>query len=114
MPSADLEATARFYEPLGFRVVGRWPQEYLIVEGPDEIELHFWYKHDVDRWTNDVACWIGYPDADAVRRRHDAWAQVPIPEPARLNDVADMAGHLVEFQLIDLHGNLVRVGAPRG
>jgi catechol 2,3-dioxygenase-like lactoylglutathione lyase family enzyme len=35
LPSADLEATVRFYEPLGFRVAGHWPREYLIVEGPD-------------------------------------------------------------------------------
>jgi hypothetical protein len=73
LPSADLEATARFY----------------------------------------VTCWIGYPDADAVYQRHDSWAQVPIPGRARLKDVDD-AGHLVEFQLIDLHGNLLRLGAPRG
>ena len=114
LPSADLGATAAFYAPLGFRVLGAWPREYLILAGPDDIELHFWHKPDVDRWTNDVACWIGYPDPAAVRARHAAWAAVGVPAPARLNEPDGMAGHLVEFQLIDLHGNLLRLGALKG
>ena len=113
LPSADLDRTAGFYAPLGFTVVGLWPREYLIVTGPDAIELHFWFKRDVNRWTNDVACWIGYPDVDAVRRRHAVWASVPIPEPAVLNEPDDSGEALVEFQLIDLDGNLLRLGAVK-
>ena len=113
LPSSDFDRAVAFYAPLGFEVVGRWPEEYLILSGPDGIELHFWYDPSVDRWTNDVACWIGYPDVDAVRRRHAAWAAVPIPAPATLNDPDDMSGHLVEFQLIDVFGNLLRVGAVK-
>ena len=113
LPSSDFDRAVAFYAPLGFEVVGRWPEEYLILSGPDGIELHFWYDPGVDRWTNDVACWIGYPDVDAVRRRHAAWAAVPIPAPATLNDPDDMSGHLVEFQLIDVFGNLLRLGALR-
>lgn len=112
LPSADLDATAAFYAPLGFDVVGRWPDEYLIITGPDAIELHFWHKVGVDRWTNDVACWIGYPTPDAVRRRHAAWAAAGVAPPA-LTEPGDISGHLVEFQLIDLDGNLLRLGAPR-
>jgi hypothetical protein len=112
LPSGDFDETLAFYAPLGFSEVGRWP-DYLIVTGPDTIELHFWHKPDVDRWTNDVGCWIGYPDVDAVLSRHAAWAAAPIPEPARLNDPGDMSGHLVEFQLIDTFGNLLRLGAVK-
>ena len=101
-----------FYEPLGFNVLGRWP-DYLIISGPDGIELHFWHDPDVDRWTNDVACWIGYPSVNAVQRRHAAWSRAPLPEPAQLNEPNDMTGHLVEFQLIDVHGNLLRLGAVK-
>jgi hypothetical protein len=111
LPSADLDATTAFYAPLGFDVRGHWPQEYLILAGPDAIELHFWQNPRVDRWTNDVACWVGYRSPADVQRRHDAWAAVGVAEPASLRDV-DGAGPLVEFQLIDLHGNLLRVGAP--
>ncbi len=41
----------------------------------------------------------------------DPWAARPVPEPAALRPVT-ARGHLVEFQLLDLHGNLVRVGCP--
>ncbi|MDO9378262.1 MAG: hypothetical protein Q7T56_05400 [Nocardioidaceae bacterium] len=112
LPSADLRATADFYALLGFEVGGLWPAEYLILDGPDDVELHFWLKRDVDRWTNDVACWIGYPDADAVHAVHARWSAVDLPAPAELREpTAD--GHLVELALIDRDGNLLRVGAPR-
>ena len=113
LPSADLGATSAFYGRLGFAEVGRWPEEYLIIRGDHDIELHFWSNPRVDRWTNDVACWIGFADEAAVHRLHGEWAAVGVPEPATLNPPTSV-GHLTEFQLIDLHGNLLRVGALRG
>jgi hypothetical protein len=110
LPSADLAATAACYAPLGFREVGLWPEEYLILAGPHDIELHFWCNPRVNRWTNDVACWVGFDRAADVRRLHAAWSRAQVSAPARLNAPSSM-GHLVEFQLIDLFGNLVRVGA---
>lgn len=110
LPSADLVATAEFYRPLGFSLVGHWPGEYLIIAGPDTIELHFWSDPDVDRWTNDVACWIGYPGPAGVRALHARWSAVGVAEPATLRPVTD-DGRLTEFQLIDQFGNLLRVGA---
>lgn len=112
LPSADLAATSTFYGRLGFTELGRWPDEYLIIQDDHGIELHFWCNPRVDRWTNDVACWVGFADEADVRRLHADWAKVGVSEPAVLNPPESM-GHLTEFQLIDLHGNLVRVGAPR-
>ncbi|HMO10285.1 MAG TPA: hypothetical protein PKB06_01985 [Actinotalea sp.] len=113
LPSSDLDRTAAFYRPLGFTVVGHWAREYLILVGPDEIELHFWLSESVDRWTNDVACWVGYPSVDDVRARHAAWAVAEVPSPAELRAVGTV-GPVIEFQLIDQDGNLLRVGAPAG
>ena len=112
LPSADLDATQAFYRTLGFDQSGRWP-DYLIIVGPDEIELHFSHKPDADRWTNDVACWIGYPSVRAVYRRYEDWSVLPLLPPAQLNSPDDRASHLVEFQLIDIHGNLLRLGAVK-
>ena len=111
LPSADLRVTAEFYAGFGFQVLGHWPHEYLILCGPDDIELHFWLDPDVNRWTNDVGCWIGYPYADAVRARHAAWSRVAVPAPGDLKPITSVV-HLIEFQLIDVHGNLLRFGAP--
>ena len=112
LPSADLDATAEFYALYGFEVVGAWPRQYLILRGPDGIELHFWFDPDVDRWTNAVGCWIGYDSVAEVLARHAAWSEVDTPGPAELCPVGHVE-HLIEFQLIDLHGNLLRLGAPR-
>ena len=112
LPSADLAATSQLYGRLGFVETGRWPGEYLIVADHHDIELHFWYHRQVSRWTNDVACWIGFADEVAVHALHADWAAVGVPGPAVLNPPTSV-GHLTEFQLIDLHGNLLRVGAPR-
>lgn len=111
LPSADLPATIAFYARFGFGVVGHWPEEYLILTGPDTIELHFWFDPGVDRRTNDVGCWIGYPTEPDLRARYAAWARVDVPAPADLRPV-DAVGPVIEFQLIDLHGNLLRIGSP--
>jgi len=111
LPSADLTVTAGFYARFGFVELGRWPQEYLILTDPHDIELHFWFNPDVTRWTNDVACWIGFDDPADALRLYAEWSSVAIAEPAVLN-APSQDGHLVEFQLIDVHGNLLRVGAP--
>lgn len=60
VPSPDLDATGAFYEPLGFAVVGQWRDEYLIVEHPNGIELHFWFNPAEVPATNDVACFIRF------------------------------------------------------
>lgn len=112
LPSADLAATSRFWSRLGFAEIGLWPGEYLIVRDPHDIELHFWHNRKVSRWTNDVACWVGFASPEQVRALYAIWSTVPIETPAVLNPPRAQ-GHLVEFQLIDPHGNLVRVGAPR-
>lgn len=111
LPSADLLGTAGFYAPFGFELTGHWADEYAVLRGPDSIELHFWYAPNVGRWTNDVSCWIGYPEASGVRARHEQWAAVDMTPPGQLTAPKD-DGRLLEFQLIDLYGNLLRLGSP--
>ncbi|PJJ48157.1 hypothetical protein CLV56_4033 [Mumia flava] len=112
LPSSDLERTSVFYADLGFTELGRWAGEYLIVRDDCDIELHFWYDLRVSRWDNDVACWIGFESPDAVRRLHARWSRTDLSQPAQLR-APETSDALVEFQLIDLDGNLLRVGAPR-
>jgi hypothetical protein len=60
LPSPDHDALFAFYEPLGFVARGRWPNEYMILEHPNGIELHFWHNPAEDPLTNDVACFIRF------------------------------------------------------
>jgi hypothetical protein len=113
LPSADFDATTAFWSLLGFAEIGRWPGSYLIVRHDAlAIELHFWPDPSVDRWTNDVACYVRFDSpADAVACRA-GWDGAALPDPAELSPIRQgPAGPAsVEFHVIDPHGNLVRFG----
>jgi hypothetical protein len=112
LPSRNFDETSRFYAPLGFQERGRWPGEYLILQRDDDIELHFWSKPEVDRAINDVACYIRFASAAEARSLHDQWAP-HVPSEGRLNPPIDTDYGLLEFALVDLHGNLLRIGGPQ-
>lgn len=111
LPSADFDATADFWQRFGFAEIGRWDREYLIVRHDElAIELHFWPDPSVDRWTNDVACYVRFGSPDEARAAHEAWADVTVPEPATFSAPKSEPWGAVEFHIIDVHGNLVRLG----
>jgi hypothetical protein len=115
LPSADFDVTRDFWALLGLEEAGRWPDEYLILRHPLlAIELHFWLHREVDRWSNDVACYVRFDTPDEALACHAAWAGVGIPESAVLSAPQQEPWGAVEFHVIDLHGNLVRLGGfPR-
>jgi hypothetical protein len=111
LPSADFDVTRGFWAAFGFEESGRWSGEYLILRHPGlGAELHFWMDPDVDRWTNDVACYVRFADPDGVLACHAAWGDVAVPDPGVLSEPRREEDGAVEFHVIDLHGNLVRVG----
>ena len=110
LPSADFDLSASFWSGFGFVERGRWP-DYLVLRNPRlELELHFWLAEKVDRWTNDVACYIRFGSPEEAVARHREWADVAVPEPARHSPPKTEPWGAVEFHIIDLHGNLVRLG----
>ncbi len=110
LPSADLDRTTTFWAAFGFGARGRWP-DYLILRHADlGIELHFWHDQAVDRWTNDVACYIRFGTPGEALDAHARWADVEVPEPARMSAPLSEPSGAVEFHIIDLDGNLVRLG----
>ncbi|WP_125776481.1 VOC family protein [Antribacter gilvus] len=111
LPSADFDVTAEFWSGFGFAEIRRWPGDYLVLrhEG-HSVELHFRQDEDVDRSTNDVACYVRFGTPDEARTAHAAWADVVVPAPAVLSEPRAEPWGAVEFHVIDPHGNLVRVG----
>jgi len=112
LPSPDFDVTASFYRQLGFRETGRWPNEYLILEHADGIELHFWFHRDHDAAGNDVACYVRFDTRDEAQALYDSWRPVlPGPGPLpRLRPPEPTDYGLFEFALVDPDGNLLRVG----
>jgi hypothetical protein len=111
LASGDFDVTREFWGLFGFEEGGRWPGEYLILgHRPLRIELHFWLSPEVDRWTNDVACYVRFDSPEEALACHAGWAGVVVPEPAVLSTPQSEPWGAVEFHVIDPHGNLVRLG----
>jgi hypothetical protein len=109
LPSSDFDKTSSYYAALGFRERGRWPAEYLILARDDEIELHFWLNSDLDPLTNSVACYVRFDTAAEAQALYDEWSRVQLTG-GRLHPPKPTDYGLLEFALIDAHGNLVRIG----
>lgn len=115
LPSGDFDATAKFWSLFGFTELGRWPGYLILAQHELGIELHFWLNPGVDRWTNDVGCYVRFPTVEAARSCYERWRDISVPQPALLGaprELDEVPGSL-EFPVIDIHGNLVRFGGFR-
>jgi catechol 2,3-dioxygenase-like lactoylglutathione lyase family enzyme len=110
LPSRELEATAAFYERLGFERLSLWPEQYLIVMRW-EVGLHFFHHPQLDPWSSIAGCYLYVDDADAL---HAEFAQLDLPGegiPRLHGDPEDTDYGLREFALVDPEGNLLRFGS---
>lgn len=114
LPSRDFHATVAFYSRLGFQVTARYdpPDPYLILRR-GEIELHFFKWEDVDPWSSIAGCYLRVGD---VTEWNDAFTAAEIPHEGipRLTGPTTTDYGMREFALIDVDGNLLRVGGRIG
>lgn len=113
LPSRDLPATSAFYERLGFKEIGLWPDEYLIVMRR-EAGLHFFHSPSLDPWSSDAGCYLYVEDADSL---HAEFSGLGLPHEGipRLHGApVDVDYSMREFALVDPDGNLLRIGSPVG
>jgi hypothetical protein len=109
LPSRDLEATKLFYKPLGFGQTQLWP-EYLIIRR-GEVWLHFFDAPDIDPWTSIAGCYLYVEDVDALYAEFDRLG-LPTSGIPRLHGAPQDSDYgLREFALVDLDGNLLRIGS---
>jgi catechol 2,3-dioxygenase-like lactoylglutathione lyase family enzyme len=112
LPARDFEATARFYEALGFTVVSQYqpPDAYLILRR-GEVELHFFPYADLDPAASYAGCYIRTPDVETwfAAAQRAGLPQAGIP---RLVPLADRSWGMREFAVVDPNGSLLRIGAP--
>ena len=112
LPARDFEATARFYEALGFVVASRYhpPDAYLIMRRGD-VELHFFPHAELDPTTSICGCYIRTDEVDML---YEAFARAALPATGipRLTPLAERPWGMREFALIDPNGSLLRIGAP--
>jgi catechol 2,3-dioxygenase-like lactoylglutathione lyase family enzyme len=108
LPTDDLDVTSNFYRALGFAERARWPNQYLILDR-EGLELHFWFAGVIDPLKNESSCYVRFDDASEARDLYDQWAPLDV-EGKDLRSPTETDYGLLEFALIDPHGNLVRVG----
>jgi catechol 2,3-dioxygenase-like lactoylglutathione lyase family enzyme len=91
LPARDLEATTAFYARLGFERNGMWP--------------------DIDLSTSIAGCYLYVEDADALFAECSR-LELPDSGVPRLRGAPQDSDYgLREFALVDLDGNLLRIGS---
>jgi len=110
LPSRDLKATTAFYALLGFERKGLWPEEYLIVSR-GEVGLHFFFAPDTDPFASVAGCYLYVEDADALFAEFERLGLPDSGIPRLHGAPQDSDYGLREFALIDLDGNLLRIGS---
>ena len=103
LPSLNLDETSAFYARLGFAEDSRWPDEYLIV-ARDDGEIHFWACDDPEVAKNS-SCYVYVEDAAALYAEYLAQG-IERMKPPEQTDY-----DILEFSVIDPHGNLIRIGS---
>jgi uncharacterized protein len=106
LPSRDLEATAGWYEQLGFENRIVYPKQYLMLQR-DGFDLHFFYQQNLFPVHNDHGAYIWVDDAAAL---HAEWSTSGAPGKHGPPEHTDYG--LDEGHYIDPDGNLIRYGSP--
>ena len=120
-PSSDLAATAAFYAVVGFVETGRFGDDYLTLVHEDAgMELHFYGAGKVKPKANDHAAYVRYETAAEATALHTRWNGITntpgfarvAGKMGRLHAMTDTDYNMSEFALLDLDGNLLRIGGP--
>ena len=120
-PSSDFDRTVELYGRIDFVEVNRFGDEYMIIEHPVGMELHF-FSSGVKPRTNDHGAYIRFESLDEFEdlyRRWNGLTNTPAFARAagkigRMHAAVDTDYGLREFALLDADGNLLRLGAPLG
>jgi catechol 2,3-dioxygenase-like lactoylglutathione lyase family enzyme len=110
LPARDIDETVAFYSPLGFESVFRTPDpEGYVILRRISLELHFFRWPDLDPAANYSGCYLRVSDVDRLYREF-AGARLPARGIPSLGGIEKKFFGMREFRLVDVNGNLLRVG----
>jgi hypothetical protein len=101
LPSLNFDETLAFYQQLGFNLNHRYGEDYLIVQR-EQVQIHFW--HCDEEVSENSGCYVRTPDAKALH------AEFAASGVERLTDVELKPWNMIEFNVVDSSGNLLRFG----
>ena len=108
LPSRSLSDTVAFFERLGFEGMIHSSGDYAIVTR-GTVELHFFTYRELRPAESSAMCYIRVSDVECIYRTFFL-AQLPREGIPRMDVLEDKPWGLREFALVDLDGNLVRIG----
>jgi len=109
LPSRSVQATAAFYQRLGFEGgPHEFNPEYGILRRGD-LELHFFTHKTLNPADSFAGCYLRVLDVDRIYRDFLA-AELPRTGIPRMDALENKPWGLREFALVDPDGNLLRIG----
>jgi catechol 2,3-dioxygenase-like lactoylglutathione lyase family enzyme len=109
LPSRSIADTVAFYTRLGFSGDAHELDQNYAILTRDSIELHFFLHDTLDPAQCYAGCYIRVTDVASLYQAfaHSQWPQSGIP---RMVPLEDKPWGMREFALVDLDGNLLRIG----
>jgi catechol 2,3-dioxygenase-like lactoylglutathione lyase family enzyme len=113
LPSRSIAATVAFYRPLGFEGgAHEFDNSYAILRR-GTIEIHFFTHPTLVPAESWAGCYLRVQDVQSIYRACAA-AQLPHKGIPRMDALEDKPWGLREFAVVDLDGNLLRIGQLLG
>ena len=109
LPSRSIAATAAFYHRLGFEGgAHKFDPDYAILTR-GAIELHFFKHASLVPANSHAGCYIRVVDVESL---YQAFSLSTLPNLGipRMDKLEDKPWGLREFAVVDLDGNLLRIG----
>lgn len=109
LPCRSVSATTTFYRRLGFEGGAHgFDQDYAIFKR-GTIELHFFAHAELDPDVSWAGCYIRVNDVQSLYEASLA-SGLPTSGIPRMHPLEDKPWGLKEFAVVDLDGNLLRIG----
>ncbi len=109
LPSRSIPATVAFYRRLGFEGgAHEFNRDYAILNR-GAVELHFFKHQALVPSESSAGCYIRVMDVQSI---YQAFASSKLPSDGipRMDMLEDKSWGLREFAVVDLDGNLLRIG----
>ena len=109
LPCRSVNSAVEFYKRLGFEGgAHEFNGDYAILRR-GAVELHFFTHRDLVPSESSSGCYIRVLDVESVYRSFSS-SQLPRTGIPRMDILEDKPWGLREFVVVDLDGNLIRIG----
>lgn len=108
LPSVDLQKTTVFYESLGFQK--HFPSNDYLIMNLNNIEIHFVIHSKLVPDSNESSCFIRTKNVDNLFEVMSKYNNLPEKGIPRLTKTENKPWGIREFAIVDLCGNLLRIG----